>query len=529
MEIIKKKICLEDFKSRIPSLIEGIDSDIHENGSWGKIPYSIILNNKTIKYKTAIILYYEILDIILNTTYYEYDSRGKKWIIKDFDYQDILDNKNNFSYKTQLPTNDLIDKMVIGLITNDKLNSFYSKPSKLVSMSNYNGFDYIEDISPLIGRINIPHTYECKDCGYKQIGKIDTCPNCSSKKIISYHETFVPYFIYLTDVPDLISFMEDLKQKTLTNCCDKKRYEEYGGDLFLNFLKDLEEKGWDYYIGVIPTIDIPILITSDIDDFGIYETCEGERTETNNNTSTIIITSEESKLKTLRKRKISVDDNGNELPFILEKDKNGDYITKLPYQENYIKNIQIINGEYYGDLIVSMKEKEVSVEFIYVLGGRLYEVNGKLSLDEVNPFNLYEDEYEAWNGKGIWYKESIPMKKNCVNDFLIDGKKISLTYDEIDFKKKEIEYSYEGIDFPRKNYILCEDVRYKSDSYINSAGGDFIFKNEKTCTISYPLKEEYDVVVDRGSSAAFEKHLQLTEIKTWQDLENYRNGSLLNN
>ena len=57
----------------------------------------------------------------------------------------------------------------------------------------------------------------------------------------------------------------------------------------------------------------------------------------------------------------------------------------------------------------------------------------------------------------------------------------------------------------------------------------FIFKNEKTCTISYPLKEEYDVVINRGSSAAFEKHLQLTEIKTWQDLENYRNGSLLNN
>jgi hypothetical protein len=46
--------------------------------------------------------------------------------------------------------------------------------------------------------------------------------------------------------------------------------------------------------------------------------------------------------------------------------------------------------------------------------------------------------------------------------------------------------------------------------------------------LNYPLKESYDVVVERSSSAAFEKHLQLSEVKTWQDLENYRNGLFLN-
>ena len=35
--------------------------------------------------------------------------------------------------------------------------------------------------------------------------------------------------------------------------------------------------------------------------------------------------------------------------------------------------------------------------------------------------------------------------------------------------------------------------------------------------------------IERGSSAAFERHLQLTELKTWQDLENYRNGMFLIN
>ena len=46
--------------------------------------------------------------------------------------------------------------------------------------------------------------------------------------------------------------------------------------------------------------------------------------------------------------------------------------------------------------------------------------------------------------------------------------------------------------------------------------------------LSIPMNEKYDVIIDRGSSAAFERHLQLTEVKTWQDLENYRNGMFLN-
>ena len=46
--------------------------------------------------------------------------------------------------------------------------------------------------------------------------------------------------------------------------------------------------------------------------------------------------------------------------------------------------------------------------------------------------------------------------------------------------------------------------------------------------INFPIREKYDVLIDRGSSAAFEKHLQLSEIKTWQDLENYRNGMFFN-
>ena len=78
MEIIKKKICLENFISRIPGKIKTIEGNDNKNGSWGKIPHSIIFgseNSKTIKYHAFINLYYSVLNIIMYCDYYEYDEK----------------------------------------------------------------------------------------------------------------------------------------------------------------------------------------------------------------------------------------------------------------------------------------------------------------------------------------------------------------------------------------------------------------------------------------------------------------------
>lgn len=685
MEVIKKKVCLEDFKSRIPSLIQTIDNNKDKkDGSWGEIPHSIIISNYILKYKTAITLYYNILDIILNSEYYEYDLNGNKWIIKDYTYHFVINNKNNIEYKNSLPFYDLKDKMIVGITSTENVDLFYNLTYKLIPIRNYNGFNYLEDISKLIGRISVPHTYICKDCNYSEKNNIDVCPKCGSKNLIYYHELHVPYFIYVTDIPDIIIFMENLKLKTLNNCCELKRYEDYGGDLFLNFLKNINIENYKIHEGVMPTIDIPILITSEINDLGQYRSYENDDIQDLKKTkSELIITSGESKLKSLKRRKISVDDNGNELPFILEKDSENNDIISNPYKVGYIKNIQLINNNYYGDLIYSMEEKpsfieskeekytdliekigedkykkgtianridifnesdiidtsiklgdvsytkekvynlvetnfykkintiknkllyklkqtyptyyclkqdyafnykvtygeediensyeneqgeiiipiktieedkninpdlyqygnvfvifdtdNIQIEITYVLGAKLKEINGKLEIDddingvEKNPFNLNESDYKNWNGRGVWYKEVYPLKKMCIGEFLINNKNNKYMYDEIDFSKKETEYFYENIDFTTKNHIICDDIRYKSETYLKDCTNDFIFKDDKMVDLNYPLKENYNVVIDRGIASAFERHLQLSEIKTWQDLENYRNGSLLNN
>jgi hypothetical protein len=713
MEIIKKKICLENFISRIPGKNKTIEGNDSKNGSWGKIPNAIIFgsdNSKPIKYHTFINLYYSVLDIIMNCDYYEYDKSGKKWMKKNFDWRDCFDIKleekkeentgekteetteeepekilgetiihnqyNPVKFYTSLPKNNLTDGQVVGITTIDNINIFYDQSEKTLG-GNFNGFGVIINFNKIIGREIIPYKNTCKNCGKSVLGTHITCectPEGQKNELIKTQDMFMPYFIYHNDVEDFIKFLDSIKTD---KCCEKKKYEEYGGDAFYQYLKALDNKIKASPIedSTTPTIDIPLLLTRNLRDMGQYRTYnvdevyeDGTKTEekVNELKTTIVKTSSESKLMTLKKRKCSVDDNGNELPFILniKKDDKGkqSYSTELPFQVNYIKNVSFKNNIPYGDTIYSMKEKctpiEISkktydaindsitsekklkgeavkpiigintalttgkfirpnnmifdsresaikqmetdyskkllslrmnlislfnknypkilcisqqysftdelkwqtielrkesneeiyitkteevtktgyiylmfskpeIDITYVLGAR-FKGNTKIGLDERNPFFLGESSYKNWDGTGIWYKETYPMKKNCKDTFTLNDEDVVITYDEIDFNSKMKTYTFQGIDFPRKNYILCEEVMYKSDSYYKDANHDIVFKDEKMLGLNYPLKESYDVVIERGTSAAHEKHIQLTEIKTWQDLENYRNGMFLN-
>lgn len=654
MEIIKKKICLENFISRIPALIETVDvENVNEStsdGSWGKIPRPVSLLGKAMKYGTLMDLYYPLLSIVMNSDVIEYDAGGQKWRKIDYDWRDIINKMyepgERVSFVSKIPTEQLDDRMKISVVTKEEEYSFNDNVVNIFGGEN-DGLNVIEEVHRLIGKKVTPSDFT---------------------------GMYVPYFIYLADVPDIITFMEDLKAKE--NCCDKKRYEEYGGDGFLDYLKNLVIP--DVTPGVSESVmpfslDIPILLTSDLIDLGMFRMYDVEEIVENDNNVLLVedlsepdetvdsipktvLTSGESKLKPLRKRKRSVDDYGNELPGIYI---SGQTRLELPYQVGYVKNIQIDNGVFYGDVIESMVEtftvregnldeygaiisktgKEIlgvnsgttdepikgievnmvnttvtyggsgktynqvlnfmdsdsklriddiiaamcnilkseypnyycyrqdyeityeltygeedeegnivtkpysptpfsgtlcvvfdnpKIEITYALGARLRQEDNKLILDETSPFKVSETQLDLWEGEGIWYFETYPLKKLCVENFTINEKESQYTYDMIDFSKEETTYTFEGIDFPRKNYILCNDIRYKSESYHKFSTYNPVFRDEKMMNVSSNIKENYDVVIDRGSAAAFERHLQLGELKTWADLENYRNGMFLN-
>lgn len=661
MEIIKKKICIENFISRIPSLIETIDvegvTEASSDGSWGKIPKMLSILGKMMRYGTIMNLYNSLIKIIVKAKVLEYDELGKKWIKVDYDWRDIIKNHHTrtVQFVTSKPTKNLTDKMLISLVSFDEATFFYQHIQDIFGGFN-NGFNFIDEVHSIMGKCVTPS-------------------NCTG--------TYVPYFVYHMDVPDIISFMLDLKSKE--DCCNKERYLEYGGDEFLTFLQNLTPPV-DNRIYEITTLDIPVLLTTDYKDLGQYKSYDVEEIIEYGNTSQIedenidlreeycefcgklliednhdnckpkmVLTSGESKLRTLRKRKLSVDDYAQTLPGIYIP---GQRQLEMPYQEGYVKNIKIDNGVFYGDVIESMVETftaregtsgeynaiisktwkethgvnygttdkpingievntvsttvtyggsgktynqvlnfmnsdiklrindiittmcnilkseypnyycykqdyEISyeltyteedsegnavtkiysapfsgtlyvvfdnpkIEITYALGAKLRQEGDKLILDEANPFTVSDAELDLWEGDGIWYFETYPLKKLCAENFTINNNEMQLIYDTIDFASMEQTYTFDNIDFPRKNYILCNNIRYRSESYHQSCTYNPVFRDEKMLGVSSSIKEKYDVVIDRGASAAFEKHLQLSEIKTWADLENYRNGMFLN-
>lgn len=671
MEIIRKKICLEPFKSRIPSIIDtvtinGVDKNAAD-GAWGEVPKPITIFGVEFKYGTLMNVYHSALKVVMNAKVKEYDKKGNKWIDLDYDWRDILtDESRPVSFVIDLPTFNVLDKQLVSLVSAEEEYA-YNGGVSLYFDEYIKGCEFINEVHKLIGKEVTPSKFT---------------------------GIYVPYFIYLTDVADQITFMEDLKKRAEVICCERKRYSEYGGDEFLAYLKALN-KPTVQPLSTNVTIDIPLLLTSTLLDLGIYKSYDVDEVFTDeanesvtpeigewdvdlgekyceycgfslndvkhdhsNCHPTINITKGESKLKTLRKRKRSFDDFGIELPGIHIKDS---LKLEMPYQVGYIKNIQTEGDKFYGDVIVSMTEvcspsevssvvyeevkrkaiietngkgfkeattstpldsiktsdvkktvsygnvkmsqtdvadyalsnytmlyddlvskmsklleknfpeyfcykqdydyvynltfgitdpesgdlvsssitvtykdsvymiaDDINVNVIYVLGGRLRKNGDKLELSETSPFTLNESAYSTWDGDGIWYQEQFPLKKTCLTEYTIDGAKKQYRYDVINFTNKETTYSFDGIDFPRKNYILCNDIRYRTASYHKFCTFNPVFRDEKMMGISSSMKEEYDVVIDRGSSAAFERHLQLSELKTWSDLENYRNGMFLN-
>ena len=52
-----------------------------------------------------------------------------------------------------------------------------------------------------------------------------------------------------------------------------------------------------------------------------------------------------------------------------------------------------------------------------------------------------------------------------------------------------------------------------------------LFRNDYYNGITFHPKKDIDVYINRGISAAFEKHIKFSEVKTLDDMVNYSNGS----
>lgn len=189
-----------------------------------------------------------------------------------------------------------------------------------------------------------------------------------------------------------------------------------------------------------------------------------------------------------------IDDDGN---FEYELFENGD-----------VKGNGMFNG---------IKYKET---YIYEEGGELDKLIQGTGLEFGLNFNDYingvYDNFKVWNenGNGITeeisnYAQSLKLEidgtLNVRSTLVNDGFKTSMRmYIESTFYKNSLKNGLDSLDYSRV-------IHHPYD----------LLLNDRT-------QLENEVIIDRGNTQAFEKHIRLSEIKTLEDMVNFNNGSFFN-
>ena len=254
----------------------------------------------------------------------------------------------------------------------------------------------------------------------------------------------------------------------------------------------------------------------------------------------------ESKLVNLRRKITSVDDFGNQLPFVIP---NGIYggDTELVYLLGVTNEQTYDNGELRGDCLLQIRYRETEedewidvqatssantissdvftcdsgiVEFTYLIG---CQVKQNILTNEMIPIQY----------TGVKYVEQWMFSKQ-ESECIIDTHQCNFTYINLTPIYFD-EYGVDNVDINGKTPIYSLVTYYgKEIAYANAIYAPY-YKEEDLLgvqdvnTLEYdPQYHRYvnsiDANIERGISAAFERHNILGEIKTFSDLENYRNN-----
>lgn len=313
-------------------------------------------------------------------------------------------------------------------------------------------------------------------------------------------------------------------------------------------------------------------------------------------TSCLLITGyTDSKLDLLRRKKVTTDDLGNELPghfrSIVDIDNGeGQSIYNLPYDQcvldilyrtgeisglypnndisdgnydyfdgNIITDIRFFYHDELGNPVIiekanednaltaiencktRLEESEETVdetmycEITYHIGTVLRKNGDKYEI----PMNGEKPIYHA----GVKYVDRVVVTREIGTYYMDNGDSFTFSYyllkpdvgtiDVTDFNMSvtwDTSTTFEMV--PRLYYIDNEntisqdgdDTYYSGWSENNNIIAAPIFRNEFNLASSLPQIIDADIYIDRGISAAFEKHLKLHEVRTMEALENLGNN-----
>ena len=237
------------------------------------------------------------------------------------------------------------------------------------------------------------------------------------------------------------------------------------------------------------------------------------------------------------------DDLGNILSYSLPQDENGN------------KKAATIQTDLmaYGDFIqnIEVNPEEHKIKFIYRVGVHLKSTAAPIQTTDDDGNKLYNWKKFVWdeNDKiGIKYEEEYNYEEEGDLDKLIKGEFTiqmengiqSFSFNEYingKYDKMLTTYKFEFITINNSfNYdktIAHQNVNIVStltdlqiyrkdyDEFFNSP----LIREEYLNGITYKPTKDIDVHIERGSTSAFEKHIAFGEVKTLDDMIDYKNGS----
>ena len=300
-----------------------------------------------------------------------------------------------------------------------------------------------------------------------------------------------------------------------------KKYTISDAVEFLDYAETNIFKG--NYERLSPFIEFPILIQEKIDNLGDEELVIQEDDE-----ETVSVDIEEdpeqayyveSKLKTLKRDKTSIEDNGDLLDFYYNSADNRCeilYVTNVPKNAYYDDRINAYKYDIISSVVCIVEDEDEETEldyndltqddigaegiitFTYVIGNMLLDVSDTTVSDA--------------SGGGIEYEDKYRFRVQS-KTFTIDGVKRTLPYIKIEYKSIELP---ENVD-DGKIYAKVK-IQNKEEPMLHS---NHLIRTDSSVGYEDILFNENEIKIDRGASASYEAFNVLGEVNSLEDIEKY--------
>lgn len=575
MKTYQHKIILEDLISRVPGLFPSMKvnedgcagsimtADNYPNGCWGNIVPDLIVDGKTISYRSLMDKYYNGTATKTEREYVE-KALGKRYFRKAFNTDEKYDDFMAKHYETPSMVYLASVKTLLKeyeyyhtlCACYDQDNALYDKKTRqqiccICEKYNLRGGDIFYNWLQKLSNEPLP-SFTYTDSAYSNIsvmlgtsitdlGIYDLYENrwvagrrYVGGEIVTYKDPITlidDSYVCIGDADKMIEgsegYYDPVKEMTFFpikgNCPDD--------NICFQKINDEANIIRDYYEDGVPEKDYNenrlVKFEKAIDDGHTLYT--------------------ESNLKAVRRSKSYLNArNITEYP-----PKGEDWL--FYYKEGTVNNIQTIQDELgnisvsgernktigeieeklyaYGDVLIGIEEEGDNIIFDYALGAHLNATlkNIKMDVDgnEIYEYGNFEyDEDDPYHG--VRYKET-HLKDTSDPDWEQWSPESDLDYLKCTFFESS-----------NREVVVMEDcdnvVKYIAElaeySFANKTKQDYmhspLMRTDAMIGVSYKPKLDIDIYISRGNAAAFEKHIKLSEVKTMEDLENYSNGSFFN-